>query len=496
MTTGPGSVDERKARLGLRAFTAYLALCTAGLVVILGARDQATRQLLTSLAGVATPLLTVAAIRWYRPARAVVWSLVAVSEALWGAGVVLDATSTWKPLGSPLSVAEVLSTLAYLTTFGALAGFVRLSSDQRRTLNSVDATILAVAICAVVWAVNRVVRLESTPGLSTYSSFVYPVADGIIAILLVLMAARATITRPSYMLAVSGVAVLLVNDLAPLVVQVSSAGVVTTTLQYLALTLLGLAALHPTMGAITDPAGGWIAETGAVRMTVLGLGLLTPPLLLALVGPWVDRLTALVLAAACAWSVALVLGRLAGIVRVVEHQSERLGGLARSDHLTGLPNRRTVDAELERSVAEAASTGQPLVVALLDLDHFKHYNDSRGHAAGDRMLAGVGSAWRTHLPTDIFVGRYGGEEFLAIVRGRSTQEVGAVIESLREWTPSGHTFSAGLAEWDGLEDATVLVARADSALYRAKREGRACTWFVPVPGAESRRYEAGRAVPA
>ena len=150
----------------------------------------------------------------------------------------------------------------------------------------------------------------------------------------------------------------------------------------------------------------------------------------------------------------------------------RLEDLARTDELTGLPNRRAMNERLWLELERARREGHPVCVGLLDLDHFKRYNDTRGHPAGDQLLAEAAARWRDALRvgTDILA-RYGGEEF-AIVLPTPIDDAHETIDRLRAATPDGQTASVGLAMWDGRETAEGLVARADAALYAAKAAGR------------------------
>jgi diguanylate cyclase (GGDEF)-like protein len=151
---------------------------------------------------------------------------------------------------------------------------------------------------------------------------------------------------------------------------------------------------------------------------------------------------------------------------------EQLSDLALTDPLTGVANRRAWDAEIERVVAESARTRRPLAVALLDLDHFKAYNDSRGHQDGDRLLKAATAAWRAALRPGDIIARYGGEEFAVLLPDCTHADALAVTERVRAATPAGETCSAGVAQWDGRESADALVGRADAALYAAKAGGR------------------------
>jgi diguanylate cyclase (GGDEF)-like protein len=150
----------------------------------------------------------------------------------------------------------------------------------------------------------------------------------------------------------------------------------------------------------------------------------------------------------------------------------RLESMARTDDLTGLPNRRAWDEELPREVLRARRETAPLCVAMVDLDHFKEYNDEHGHQAGDRLLKQAAAAWAVELRGTDFLARYGGEEFALALPACTPEEASVVVERLRAATPQGETCSAGIASWDGVESAAGLLGRADAALYEAKRRGR------------------------
>ncbi|MBV9953217.1 MAG: sensor domain-containing diguanylate cyclase [Acidimicrobiia bacterium] len=150
---------------------------------------------------------------------------------------------------------------------------------------------------------------------------------------------------------------------------------------------------------------------------------------------------------------------------------ERVTRLSRHDELTGLANRRRWDDHLAMELSRADRTGSPLVVALLDLDHFKWFNDEHGHLAGDRLLKEASAAWSAQLrPTDLLA-RWGGEEFALALPNTDLEGGAMVLERLRASTPQGQTFSAGLADAAG-RDAITVMQSADSALYLAKESGR------------------------
>jgi diguanylate cyclase (GGDEF)-like protein/PAS domain S-box-containing protein len=161
--------------------------------------------------------------------------------------------------------------------------------------------------------------------------------------------------------------------------------------------------------------------------------------------------------------------------RIEAEREELLGkvrDMATHDQLTGLPNRRALEEQLPRELARARRSQSPLCVALIDIDHFKSYNDTHGHLAGDEVLRECARAWDGALRAEDTIVRFGGEEFLVLLPDTAAEEAAEVVERLRERTPMGQTCSAGLASWDFVENDDDLIGRADAALYLAKAGGR------------------------
>jgi diguanylate cyclase (GGDEF)-like protein len=151
---------------------------------------------------------------------------------------------------------------------------------------------------------------------------------------------------------------------------------------------------------------------------------------------------------------------------------DELSALARTDALTGAANRRAMDETIARELCRAERSGAAVALLMLDMDRFKAYNDTHGHPAGDVLLQRTAVAWRAELRGGDLLGRWGGEEFCVLLADCDPSAAAAVAERLRIAVPADSTCSAGLACWDGGEDAGALVARADAALYEAKRAGR------------------------
>jgi diguanylate cyclase (GGDEF)-like protein len=208
---------------------------------------------------------------------------------------------------------------------------------------------------------------------------------------------------------------------------------------------------------------------GQLLVSVIALGIT-----LAIPSPAFDAYPALEPLAAAFWmGVAGIAGfSINELVRQRERLQAQLGAMARTDALTGLPNRRAWDEALDRELALANRSGAPVCVALLDLDHFKEYNDLNGHPAGDTHLKDAALLWRARLRSADLIARYGGEEFAVLLTATDAHQAQQVIESLRACVPRRETVSAGLAEWDGVESGAELLVRADRALYEAKRKGR------------------------
>lgn len=154
--------------------------------------------------------------------------------------------------------------------------------------------------------------------------------------------------------------------------------------------------------------------------------------------------------------------------------------LARSDALTGLPNRRALDDHLPREMARTLRCGGDLCLAIVDIDRFKTYNDTHGHLAGDGVLRDCAIAWDGQLRGGDTIVRFGGEEFLVVLPDCGVDDATEIVERLREATPLGQTCSAGLALWRPGETVDDLLGRADAALYRAKDGGRDRLEQAPV----------------
>jgi diguanylate cyclase (GGDEF)-like protein len=177
-------------------------------------------------------------------------------------------------------------------------------------------------------------------------------------------------------------------------------------------------------------------------------------------------------------AVAELLGVLASQAAVASEREElrsRVGALALSDPLTGLPTRRTWDDELPRELARARRSESPVTVAVIDLDHLSAFNMLRGEQEGDRLVKEASSSWRAQLREVDMLARLEGAELGLILPDCGLGEACEVLDRVRVATPRGQTASAGVARWDGEEPADLLLARCMDALAAAKAAGRDMT---------------------
>jgi diguanylate cyclase (GGDEF)-like protein len=160
---------------------------------------------------------------------------------------------------------------------------------------------------------------------------------------------------------------------------------------------------------------------------------------------------------------------------------DRLANAATTDRLTGLPNRREWDERAPRELARAARSGNPVCLALLDLDHFRAFNDAHGHAAGDTLLKSCAARWWDRVRSVDLLARLGGEEFALLLPNCIAPDAVMTVERLRAATQDLRATSVGVAQWDMQEPLESLMLRADVALYKAKKMGRDRVVLADVP---------------
>ncbi|SDS42943.1 diguanylate cyclase (GGDEF) domain-containing protein [Actinoplanes derwentensis] len=408
-------------------------------------------------------IAVVAGVRRHRPNQPAVWYSFAAGLGAWLANTVIDqltATAPWSQLSAGFLIAGY--PLLGHALFGLIRGRVR--SGDRTT--GIDAGIVATSLAVLFWTL--------VAGDDSLSLLQLLVAAGDIALfaLISLLVTTPGAHTASYRLLLTALGLTVFSDVLLMIVPFEPGGPA-DVIFVLANVLSAAAALHPSMRRLTVPLP---QPPGFVRPR---LALLTAAILLAPIVSLHQGATGriaddwLPLGVGSIVLFLLVSARMAGLVLRVEQQARHLSVLVNEDPLTGVANRRRWDERLRTAMDRSAATGEPLVVALLDLDHFKRYNDTHGHQAGDELLTDAATAWLSGLRGDDLLARYGGEEFCVMLTGRTVAEALLIVEHLQTLTPDGQTFSAGLTRWDGRQTAQELLEHADRLLYDSKRSGRA-----------------------
>ena len=169
-------------------------------------------------------------------------------------------------------------------------------------------------------------------------------------------------------------------------------------------------------------------------------------------------------------------------VTTVTRAHKRLARMATTDSLTGLFNRRHIIALTEKELARHHRRPSNLTFMLMDIDHFKQINDQHGHDVGDRVLGGVSQVLKDSMREQDFIGRWGGEEFLAVLPGTDIEQAAASAERIRKAIEAlvvesdgkriSVTISIGITQYRAEELLSSAIARADHALYEGKSAGR------------------------
>lgn len=413
------------------------------------------------------------------------WYFFAVGIFLNSSGIPMEVISK-KYLGFGPDDYPTLADAFWLSLYPALAIGMAFLVRQRASTHDwstlVDAAIITVGLSLLSW-VFLISDLTLRSDLTTYGHIVvvaYPVGDlAVLGILvrLLLQGGRKT----SVLLISASITVFLMGDLTWAFVNrigYPFDGMPRMFLEMVflsAFALLGAAAIHPSAREASYPLPPRPPGISPSFLVVLAITSLIPPALLLYQAFSGVISNAYAIGFSTVVLFLLVLLRVVGLLRNIEIQALKLNALSRMDELTGLPNRRTIFQELPLALERARRDNTPIVVAMIDLDKFKLFNDTYGHPAGDKLLKGAATAWSEKLRTVDLLARYGGEEFIALLPSTNEEDAVKVLDRLRPGTPADQTFSAGIASWNRLETPEELVMRADQALYRAKERGRNCS---------------------
>ena len=459
-----------------RARLAVMATLAAAVAVhlVLPMSHEARSWLYT---GIATASLAAAAL-WVRrhrvPARTA-WTLVIVGYAFWlGADVLYSTVWTQDDFPGP---PDALYLLGYVLIGSGAVTYVRNLRSEHDLMAVLDAAIVTVgvAVPAVAFVIAPVSTDTSLPMLGRLVASAYPLADlFLLAVLARLILMPGGHTSALRLLSASLGATLVADcayNLGILRDDSQLGWVWADTLWLSSYALLAFACLHPSVHTLGEPSVSTPNSTRS-KLSVLAGAAMLPGVTLLVDGRGDGAVAWQTIGVGVVVLSGLVLARMALMLRHVQTQAADIAAVARVDSLTGAPNRRTWDHELARACAEAHERTEPLSVAMIDLDHFKRYNDEHGHQSGDRLLRETVTAWNRDLDPEHLLARYGGEEFAMLLPGLHPTDAQTVVERLRTRMPAGQTFSAGVAAWHPGTEPSAALASADRAMYRAKRAGR------------------------
>jgi diguanylate cyclase (GGDEF)-like protein len=463
---------------GLRiAVCLLLALAAAQILVPQGSHTKAFSYL-----AVAVLAVILAAVGVWRnsPERRRGWLLVVAGFGGW---VTADIVWTVEQMGFHLQGYPVPSDALYLTSYLLVAlgivSMVRTQRTQPQLGGAIDVTIIATG-CLVFVASALILPIALEESMTVFGKVVsaaYPLSDVLLLVTATQLWTTPNVRSRSLILLLMSLLAGFIPDVLWSAVAVATGLTVPSSVNdaawLLGYVLLAVAACDPSMRQLArnhpDPA---VILTSKRRLALLAVGLLTPALALLVQETGSARLGIPLIGIGAVLLSVLTLLRMGSLLSVIETQSGQLTTLVNRDELTGAPNRRSWDRTLAAACTASLASGDPLSLALLDLDQFKRYNDRYGHQAGDRLLCEAVSAWTKVLADRGTLGRYGGEEFVVLFPGRNADAALNVLFELRDVTPGGQTFSAGVTLWEPSTDPTLALQLADRGLYTAKHAGR------------------------
>jgi diguanylate cyclase (GGDEF)-like protein len=433
------------------------------------------------------------------------WHLLAVGQGLFVTSDVLSSNYQ-RLFGEAIpfpSIADPFHIAFYPFLVAGMLLLIRERRERRERTALIDALIVTLALATLLW-VYLIYPYYGAPGLSPLgklTSVAYPAMDIIVLGVVARVAAGAHRREPAFAFLLSGAVVLLLSDAlygAKLVGASTGTGGLMHAGWALYYVLLGSAALHPSMRLLSTPGPQSDGRLSRVRLALLTCASLTVPLLIVLREALHESLDLYVLVGSSACMFALVLLRMAGIVRRNEELARQMVALTEQsaraelehqafhDALTGLPNRALFRDRVEHALAGRRRDGLPVAVLIIDVDDFKHVNDGLGPAVGDVVLQEVAARLDDCMRPVDTAARLGGDEFAVLIK--DTQSELHAVEIAQRVMDRLHApislperevvlaTSVGIAFGDAATvagaDAEELLRNADVAMHRAKDSGK------------------------
>ncbi len=443
----------------------------------------------------ATVLAWRAALRLSGDPRRRAWWLIGAAFGVWWLADVNWAISDLLRHATPF---PSWSDVGYLAFYPLLmAGLLAYPSAPRqrgeRLKLGLDVATVMIAGAMVVWfvAIGPTTHVVHEALLPLAVTLAYPVGDLVVMLAMVVVMLRGTRRDDRIVLGIvlAALTLFVVADLAFARLSLNvgyQAGSWPDACWMLAQCLMVVAAATQAHQArVTDRVGDRQAERSArisqlpyLAMTV-GVGLVALVAVRDAHYPLNGLITGTVVL------VAVVMGRQLLAQRENVRLLKTTQHLAATDPLTGLTNRRTFFERGQRELDQATRAGQSIAALMIDVDHFKDVNDTYGHAAGDLVLQTIGLIGSQHLRGADLLARYGGDEFVALLPNTDLAGATRIAQRFADAVANEHfhlandpnvifTLSIGAAAADRDHTLADLLARADEAVYQAKRAGRAC----------------------
>jgi len=436
------------------------------------------------------------------------WYLLAAGQALFVASDVL-AYNYERLFGAPIpfpSIADPFHLAFYPFLVLGTTLLLRERGERRDRSGLIDGLIVTLALATLLWVylIAPYAHDHSLSLLGKLTSAAYPSMDILVLGVVARVAAGSRRREPAFVFLLSGAVVLLLSDAIygwRLQGGGDATGGLLDTGWALYCTLLGTAALHPSMRLLSTPGPQVDGRLTRTRLAMLSCASFTVPLVIVLREALHEQLELYVLVGSSAAMFALVLLRMAGIFRrneelalqmvalTEENARAQLKHQAFHDALTGLPNRALFRNRVEHALAGQRRDRLPVAVLFLDIDDFKNVNDGLGHDAGDSVLQEVALRLADCMRPVDTAARLGGDEFAILIHDTESEmqavEIAQrVMDALREPIvlagPGGRDLSVassvGIAFSDrGMfsgADAEELLSNADAAMYMAKESGK------------------------
>jgi diguanylate cyclase (GGDEF)-like protein len=446
--------------------------------------------------GLSSVAAIIAGVHVHRPARRTPWYLMAVGQLLW---VIGDAVDSWiqdvQHQSTYPSAADVFYLAAYPILAVGLLMLIRGRRPRRDIAGLLDSMILTAGLGVLSWVLLARPTLDASQSsvAAAAVSVAYPIADILLAGLLIRLVTTPGGRTPALRLLLAAVALLIAGDStsAALSLFTSASTHAFDTIWLASYVVWGTAALHPSMRSLSEPTSGDDLRFSRTRLAALAVATLIAPGTLAIQSLAGIRIDVWAVVTGSVVTFSLVVARMSvAIEQIVAANRDRLrlqedlAYQAAHDSLTELPNRAQAIRLINAALARARRSSAIIALLFVDLDGFKAVNDNFGHRAGDDVLRCISHRMQATIRGGDTVARLGGDEFVVLLEPIDTQSSAVeiaerlVVAAAEPITTAAGVIvrigaSVGIAITpDGAADAEQLLHEADVAVYRAKAAGR------------------------